>query len=399
MKEKSILYFVAVLAPLVFSFAFALDIYIPSVPSLVGVFHTTEALVQLTLSLYMLMMGVGQLLVGPLSDRFGRKPVALCSAVTFLLASLAIVFVGNILAMIVLRMLQAFGACGMMVVAFAMVRDCYSDAMSAKVLSYLNSTIAVSPLFAPVLGGYIAKTLGWRACFAVLACLGSLCVLSVLWLQQETHATHQRVAFNLQVFRRYGQLLASSRVWPYALAAGCGIAMFFCFFSISPFIIITLLKVSTTHFGYYFAVLGVAFLFGSMLSARLVAVIAPRRLIALGAMMALVAGVVMYLLELRFGMSLAEFLLPTLLAGVGASFIAGNAAALILEPYPEYAGTAAAILGSCQFASASVAASIMLHQRVVSTNPYAITLIVLATLTLVAMFVAQLMLARNNKIT
>lgn len=385
MKNKSLPYFIIVLAPLVFSFAFALDIYIPSVPSLVSVFDTTAAMVQLTLSLYMLMMGVGQLVMGPLSDRFGRRPIALISSVLFLLASLSIVIAPNILSVILLRMLQAMGASGMMCVAFAMVRDCYHDDMSAKVLSYLNSTIAVSPLFAPLLGGYIAATWGWRTNFIVLSVLAAICVLSVLFMQQETHASHRRVAFDAAIFSRYWRLLLDRNVWPFLLASACGMSMFFCFFSISPFIIIDILHVPEQHFGYYFAILGVAFLLGSMISARLVNSFSPIYLLRVGASMAMLAGMTMYVLDQFFGVSLWTFLAPTLLAGVGAAFIVGNGAALVLEPYPEYAGTASALLGAGQFAGASLAASIMMLPQITSSIPYAITVIILALLIFLAL--------------
>ena len=141
MKHRSVGYIVMVLAPLVFSFAFALDLYLPSIPVIKHQFHTSSAVVQLTMSLFMLALGVGQLFWGPLSDRFGRQCISSISALIFTFASLCCALVDNITLLIIFRMLQAVGACGMMVVAYAIVRDCFSGDRSARVINYLNSCL------------------------------------------------------------------------------------------------------------------------------------------------------------------------------------------------------------------------------------------------------------------
>lgn len=388
MKDRSVAYVVTVLAPLVFSFAMALDLYIPTVPEIAQVFHTNQSTVQLTLSLFMLTQGVGQLLFGPLSDQVGRKPVALCSAAIFCFASLGCAISVNVVQLIVWRIVEAAGACGMTVVAFAMVRDLFERDLSARVFSYLNSTIAVSPLLAPVIGGQMAVWLGWRSNFYLLAGIGVACMALVAFFMTETQAHHHKVRFDLGVFKRYRSIFCQRAFFPYVLLAACAISVFFCFFSISPFIIISLLHVPETHFGYYFAVLGVVFLVGSALAGKLTPRIGARAVLLSGIVLLFFGAVMMLGWYQLFGLSMAEFLVPLLFAGLGASFIAGSSAGLALERFGHMAGTAASLLGATQFMGSSIAGSIMMHRMIVSTQPYAVTLLVLSVVAFVCYRIA-----------
>lgn len=388
MKNRSVTYVVTVLAPLVFSFAMALDLYIPTVPEITHVFQTKQSVVQLTLSLFMLTQGMGQLLFGPLSDQVGRKPIALCSAAIFCFASLGCALSSSITELIVWRIVEAAGACGMMVVAFAMVRDLFERDLSARVFSYLNSTIAVSPLLAPLVGGQMAAWLGWRSNFYLLAAIGVACMLLVLCFMTETQAQHHKIRFDWRVFQRYKGIFCQRRFFPYVLLAACAISVFFCFFSISPFIIISLLHVPETHFGFYFAVLGVVFLVGSALAGKLTPRIGARRVLLSGIALLLMGALLMLLWYVFLGLSMSQFLVPVLFSGLGAAFIAGSSAGLALEHFGHMAGTAASLLGATQFMGSSLAGSLMMHRHIVSTQPYAVTLLVLSAVALLCFLLA-----------
>jgi Bcr/CflA subfamily drug resistance transporter len=389
MHNRSVFVVVALLAPLVFSFALALDLYIPTVPEIAHVFHVDGESVQLTLSLFVLMQGLGQLFFGPLSDSVGRKPVALVSALLFTLGSLWCAWVDHIHWLIVARMVQAAGACGMMVVAFAMVRDLFEQELSARVFSYLNSTIAVSPLLAPIIGGYVGTWLGWRANFYLLALIGVGCVLLVASCVRETQDKQMRLAFDSAIFRRYWNIYSDRRFFPYIIGTACSISTFFCFFSISPYVIIQLLHVPVTHFGYYFAVLGVVFLMGSTIAGKLTPRIGARRLLTIGALAILFGGLMMWAWYGLAGLSLAQFLVPMFVSGMGAAFVAGTGAALALAPFPKAAGTAASLMGASNFVGASIAGSLMMHQQVLSSLPFALTLVALGCLSVLALFLAK----------
>lgn len=395
MRNKSVIYVVTVLAPLVFSFALALDLYIPTVPEIAHIFHAQASTVQLTLGLFMLMQGLGQLLFGPLSDHFGRKPVAIASSILFILASLACAVSQNVYDLIIARVFEAAGACGMMVVAFAMVRDLFEKDLSAKVFSYLNSTIAVSPLLAPLIGAYMARWLGWRSNFYLLALIGAACLSLIIFSMQETQSQEHKARFGREVFKRYWHIYRQLYFFPYVLMAGCAISVFFCFFSISPFIIIDMLKVPETHFGYYFAVLGIVFLVGSLLAGQLTPKWGVQRVLLAGVLLVLFGGLMMLVWYRLYGLSLSEFLIPLLFSGLGAAFMAGASAALALERFAELAGTAASLLGATQFMMSSIAAAIMMRGVVTSTQPYALTLIILGALSLLLYGIAGIASKRS----
>ncbi|MCK4934826.1 MAG: MFS transporter, partial [Simkaniaceae bacterium] len=172
MNPKNFYQTLLVLSPLVFTFAFALDIYIPAVPEMPKIFKTTHGMVQLTLSIFMLVCGFGQLFIGPLSDHFGRRKIVLASIAVFTLGSFACTLARSIEFLILARMLQALGACGMMVTAYAIVRDLFDGKENFKAYSYLNGSIAISPLIAPLFGGYLVYWFNWRATFLFLTILG-----------------------------------------------------------------------------------------------------------------------------------------------------------------------------------------------------------------------------------
>jgi MFS transporter, DHA1 family, multidrug resistance protein len=156
------------------------DLYLPSLPSFTGVFHTDVARVQLTLSVFLLGFAVSQLIYGPLSDRFGRVPMLLGGLTIYLVASWACVFSTSIEALIVARFFQALGGCCGPVLGRAIVRDVYGTEQAARVLAYIGSATALAPAIGPILGGYLHVWFGWKASFYTLATIGALLLVPVL---------------------------------------------------------------------------------------------------------------------------------------------------------------------------------------------------------------------------
>lgn len=375
MKQHNKFILILILAPFVFSFAFGLDIYVPIVPEMQRVFHTTPFMVQLTLSLFLLINGIGQLLIGPLSDQFGRYKIITLSGVLFIIGSVLSALSVDIDMLIAARMLCALGACGLLVVAFAIVRDLYSGNESAYMYSFLNGAIGISPTFAPIIGGYLAVAFGWQAVFWFLAALGILVLLTTYFFISETlpHENRQRVGRN--IFQRYWSVFRQRSFLVYATFAGFGITIFFSFFSVSSFIIINLLHVAVQHFGYYFAVFGLVILCGGFITGLVVVRIGINKTIFYGVILMLLGGVLMLLSDIYLGLHLATFLVTTAIACFGASFLAGAAAAGVMEPFPHMAGTAAAGLGAMQFIISSLIGTLLMHWPVTSSTSYAICII------------------------
>lgn len=374
---------VSILLPLVFAFAVAQDIYIPSVPQLVTVFHTSQTYVQLTLSLFMVGFGLGQLFIGPYSDQFGRRNVALLSAVAYTATSLLCASAHSIAALIIYRMLQAASSCGMMVSANAIVRDAFDARESGKMYSYLNGAIAVSPLFAPLLGGYLDVYFGWRACFIALAVLGVIAAGIVSFQVPETLAKHKRIKVDRGILKRYITIACNREFQFYTGAVTVGVTFLFTFFSCSPYILINSLGVERQNFGYYFGVMGLLFLLGSVLAGRTIHKMGVRYNILLGAALSLAGGLLMFLWFYMFGLSRMGFIIPMVPVSLGASFLIGSGVAGALAPFGEMAGTAAALMGAVEFLGSAMMGTMVMQWKMDTTAPYATEIIILSGVMLI----------------
>ena len=215
------------------------DFYLPALPAIARALHTDSAGAQLTLSVYLLGFGAGQLLVGPLSDRFGRRPVMLWGMLVFLLSTLACVFAESLAVLVGARLLQAFGACAGPVLGRAVVRDLYGPAESARMLSHVSTATALAPLLAPLFGGWLTAAWGWRATFVALTVYALMLMLAVWLLLKETNRHPDAHAMRpARMWANYRTLLADP-VYRSALLIGCGaFAALFAFISGSPFVFI-----------------------------------------------------------------------------------------------------------------------------------------------------------------
>ncbi len=383
MKNYKTYQLVLILTPFVFSFALGLDIYIPIVPQMTEIFKTTPNLIQLTLSLFLLITGIGQLVVGPLSDQFGRKKIFYASSFLYAAGSLTCVFSQSIFMLIIGRVIAAIGACGMLVNSFALVRDLYSGNKNAKIYSFLNGAIGISPTFAPIIGGYLSFYFGWQSIFIFLSLIGFFSLFVTKFYIEETLAKDARVKINYSLVTRYRDILKNKQFILYALIGGFAESVFFGFFSISPFMIIDLHGIPTHEFGYYFAVFGGVISLGGFVSGKLTEKIGIHKTILIGIALMFVGGISMSCWHCAIGLSLSGFLLPMVVACTGAMFLVGGTASLALEPFPKIAGTASAAFGSFEFGIASIVGSLLMLFPVTSSVPYSIFIIVLSLLSLI----------------
>lgn len=383
LQNRSVLGVILIISPLIFSFAFALDIYVPSIPIIKTYFNADQVTVQLTVSLFLLMTGIGQLFMGPLSDQIGRTKIAFTSILIFILGSVVCTFAMSIDTLIIGRVIQAFGACGMMVSAFAIVRDVFSGDECARIYSFLNSTIALSPLIAPVIGGYLEKWISWRASFAALGLISIIILVSSIFNINETLKIESRKKIKKDLFKTYGKILSNKRFLMFTFCASSGFAGFLTFFSSSSYIIISLLKVPVDHFGFYFASIGIVFFIGSFISGFCAKKIGTFRTVLLGAILMLLSGLSMLLWYFDFGLTMFGFMGPMVIIGVGGAMLMGAGAGGAIEPFGEMAGTASALFGCCEFVFAFIVSTFVLEWQVRSTIPLGLTLIILGFLSVV----------------
>lgn len=331
------------------------DVYLPALPGIGRAFATDAATVQLTLSVFLVGFALGMLAYGPLSDRFGRRPVLLTAIALYMGASLACAFAPTVEALIVLRGLQGLSACVGPVIARTVIRDIYGADRSAKVLSYVAMAMALAPAIGPILGGYITIAFGWRTIFLLLAATGLGCLAGVFLLLPETNREPDPTALQpARMAANFRGMLASRRYRCYLLVSAAGYSGLFSFISGSAFILIDGLGVSPDAYGLCFATVVAGYIVGSFSGGRLHGRISIDGLILAGTWMAMVAGLAGLALVLAGVVSVASVVGPTVLFFAGAGLMMPNAMAGAIGPYPRSAGAASSLLGFVQMALAAV---------------------------------------------
>lgn len=325
------------------------DLYLPSLPAMQDAFATDIAGVQLTLTAFVWGFALAQLVYGPLSDRFGRRPVLLAGLVLFFVASLACLAATRIEELVAGRFLQALGACAGPVIGRAVVRDLYGPLDSGRMLAYMGTAMALVPAVAPSLGGVLEVAFGWRANFIALAVFGTL-VLALTWfgLPESLRERDPTATRPGRVVRNFATLLCHRVFLGCTLAVSAVFAGLFSFISGSPFVLIEVLGLAPDRFGLAFLVAVVGFMGGSFLSGRLLRRLGTPRLVTAGCALCLFGGVSMALLALAGVVSLAAILVPCwfYFSGAGLAVPVGFAAAL--APFPRMAGSASSLLGFLQ---------------------------------------------------
>ena len=332
----------------------AMQIFLPALPIIQQHFAVSTAAAQLVLSLSMVSIAVSTLAYGPLSDRFGRRPVLICGLLIFLAGSLLAAIADSIEVLILGRIIQAAGGTAGMVLARAIVRDVYAHEKVASVIAYLTVAMVIAPMLAPALGGLLTEAISWRAIFSFVG-LAGLCVLALVILRlAETNsrpATHAGVTGMLEGF---ALLLRSPAFCGYAFNGAFGLAAFFAFVSAAPYLMVDVLDRPVTEYGLYFIGISLAFMAGNFVSARISERVGINRMILLGSgisVLAVAAGGV-----LALGGVWAPWALfgPTAVIVFGNGLTMANAQAGALGVYPRSAGTASGLSGFLQMAIAAV---------------------------------------------
>lgn len=322
------------------------DLYLASLPALRVHFDAPVSSVQLTLSAFLAGFAISQLLAGPLSDRFGRRPVALGGAALYLAGSLLGAFAPSLAVLVAARIAQALGVCCTVVCARAIVRDLYEAEPGARVMSRALSWMGVVPIAGPVLGGLVQSAFGWRANFIVLAADGAAMLAATLRVLPETNRHRNPHATDLGPLLRNYALVASSRnFWANALPITGSYGALFCFISASSFVLIELFGVSERAFGFTYALVTLGYLLGTIAVRRVLGRLGLTRSIRLGATVGLVAGSTMALLAALGVQSLAAVLVPMCFVTAAHGFIQPCCQIGAIDPFPRHAGAATALMG------------------------------------------------------
>ena len=335
--------------------ALTMNIFLPSLPGMAAWFGVPYGVMQQSVALYLALSAVLQIVIGPMSDRYGRRRVLIGSLVVFLLATVGTLLAPNATVFLIFRMLQAVVAAGM-VLSRAVVRDMVADAEAASMIGYVTMGMSLVPMIGPAIGGFLDEAFGWQANFALLLGLGVVVLAQVVADLGET-AVLKPVSFAAQV-RQYPALLRSQRFWGYSLAAAFASGTFFAFLGGAPYVGDKLYGLSSSRIGLLFAITAVGYLAGNFLAGRYSVRFGMNRMMLAGNL------VTTFGLALLTGLTLAGLSGPGVFFGLAVFMGLGNGIALpnanagILSVRPDLAGTASGLGGAIMIGGGAALAAL-----------------------------------------
>ncbi len=356
--------------------AMSLNVFLPSLPSMAQYFGVDYAVMQLSLSLYLAATALLQLFVGPVSDRFGRRPVILAATAIFTLACAGSLLAPNYGVFLTFRLIQAVIASGF-VLSRAAVRDMVPQDQAASMIGYVSMGMAMVPMIAPVIGGLLDDAFGWQASFIMLMLSGATAFV-VIWFDMGETSTTRASSFTAQM-RQYPALLRSQRFWGYCLAAGFGSGAFFAYLGGAPYVGTRFFNMDAATLGLYFGAPALGYMAGNYVSGRYAVRYGVNRMVLAGA------------LTSTFGMLLLAFVTilgvagPNLFfglmifVGIGNGLLSPSANAGMLSVRPSLAGSAAGLGGAFLIgtgAALSALAGFVLNPQ---TGPLPLVLVMLLT--------------------
>ena len=332
----------------------SLNMFLPSLPSIGVALRAEYALVNLSVAGYLALSAVLQLIMGPLSDRFGRRPVLLVCMVIFVVASIGCALAQSIWVFLGFRMLQGAVISGQ-VLARAAIRDMYPPNEAAAKLGFVSMAMALAPILGPMLGGVLEMLFGWRAGFVLYSLLGAG-LLALIWGDLGETNTNTTATFTAQM-RLYPQLFNSRRFWGYAFCAAFSIGGFFAFITGAPLVAATWFDLNPALLGLGIGIITLGFMAGSYLTGRLAVRVRLNSMILTGRVIASVGPLMGFVVFVAEGGSVWTFFGSAILVGFGNGLTVANATAGLMSVRPRLAGSAAGLSGAMTVALGAVLTS------------------------------------------
>lgn len=325
-----------------------MHVIIPALPATARALDMSVGTAQLTITLYLIGLAVGQLLYGPVSDRFGRRPVVLVGLALFTAASVLTSVAPNAATLIGARILQSIGGCAGLVLGRAAVRDGAAADKAAGQLALLTLVMSLVPAIAPAIGGYITASMGWRASYVLLAAIGGLTLLACVLRLPETRAPDGGAGRSLVM--GYVRLLRSRRFCGYAIGGACSTTAFYGFMSASPFIFEIQLHQSTQRMGLYYLFLMGGVALGSLAANRLAGRLRVPVALRIANGVGVLGAALFVLADVTDTLSVATIVAPVTLFMVGAGMASPFALAGSVSVNPQSIGAASGMYGFVQMA-------------------------------------------------
>ncbi|MDW7547465.1 multidrug effflux MFS transporter [Pseudoalteromonas sp. SCSIO 43201] len=342
-----------ILALLVIFCPLGIDLYLPAFVDMQASLEVSENKIQQTVSIYMLAVGLGQLIAGPLADKYGRKPISLIGISLFAIGAVMASSVSTWSLMMVARVLQGLGACATFVSAFAIVRDSFGHKGSGQMITYLNGIVCFIPALAPILGAWLTVEFGWQSNFSFLAGFALVGLLLIILLYKETRPEDTHYSGHILDLRRFTPMLNSSTFVYNAMLTMLGMAAMLVFVISAPGWIMAKMGGSVSDFTFWFT--------GNAIFSIAASFIAPhfikrnsQKSLTFGLSISCTSGVVLLLLPQT---DIMHFVLPMYLASIGFAFTIGAAAGKALSGFAKQAGTASALIGVLQMSGGGLLAT------------------------------------------
>ncbi|MGJ8484384.1 multidrug effflux MFS transporter [Pseudoalteromonas sp. SYSU M81236] len=347
-KNLSLLFILGLLV--IFS-PLAIDIYLPAFPTIAEQFNASEKQVQQTVAIFMLTVGLGQLIAGPLADKFGRKPVALAGVIIYGLAAFSAYLAPDFASLMVARALQGLGACATFVVAFAIVRDRFGSERSGQIITYLNGIVCFIPALAPILGAWLTVQFGWRMNFLFMAGFALIGLFITLLMYKETRPADSIYSGHLLDLRRFIPIISTPLFLFHSLICLVTMSAILVFVTLAPGWLITELGGSVSDFTFWFTCNAVLSIVASFIMPLYIKR-QPKRALKAGLLLLVISGVLM--LALNQQRTALALMFPMFIAAFGFALTLGSSAGRALSMFSKQAGTASALIGVMQMSGASL---------------------------------------------
>ncbi|HMG92846.1 MAG TPA: multidrug effflux MFS transporter [Chryseolinea sp.] len=360
MKRKSNFFVILILGALATISPLSIDMYLPGFPALANDLNTTIDQVQLSLTSYFIGIAIGQLIYGPLLDRFGRRKPLYVGLSLYIIASIGCAFTTSVDTLIAARFIQALGGCGGMVAAQALVRDLFPVNKTAQAFSLIMLVIAVSPMIAPTIGGYVTASFGWNGVFIILAFTTAVIMAAVYFFLNGGKEADPSLSLKPRaVISGFRMVIKQPQFMIYTLAGGLGTAAPFAYIAGSPDVFMNIYGVTEQQYGWIFALLASAMIGSTQLNHILLKHFKNEELVKVAFLYQGVIGILLVGGTLYGGWGLYSLLILMFIFLSGQGLIGPNATALSLAPFSKHAGSAAALLGSWRMSIGAIVSALV----------------------------------------
>ncbi|MGK6351200.1 multidrug effflux MFS transporter [Parapedobacter sp. DT-150] len=351
---------------------FSIDMYLPGFDSIAASLDTTVAHIQLSLTSFFVGIASGQIVYGPLLDRYGRKIPLIVGLIIYIAASIGCALTNSADNLIIYRFIQALGSCGGMVASRAMVRDFFGPSESAKVFSLLMLVIGISPILAPTVGSFVIAHWNWHGIFLVLAVITTLILLAVVFFLPESKGPNPEMSLMPRpITQSYWQVFKNRQFFTYAFAGGLASSGLYAYLAGSPFVMITLYGLNEKQYGLVFALIASALITASQLNSFLLNRYSSEKVAKIALIVQSSVGLILTALCVTDTINLYTMVALIFLFLGSQGFVFPNTSALALGPFSRLAGSASALLGSLQMAIGALSSGLVSYFHNGTTIPMA----------------------------